>query len=501
MNRILLFIFGLFLSFSLAAQVSPFLSTTWNQTCYYNDSCPVVGSGGSCGRAYTGCNATAMGMICKYYAWPTSGLSSHCNSNLPSQCVTFSAQTYNYAAMPNNVTSANVEVSKLLYHLGAACDMQYSGTSSNSFFDVTVLKRYFSYSPRMYATATFMFPNTQALSDAIKLELDAGRPVYCKGGNHFYLIDGYDAFDNFHVNFGWSGTYNGYYPITNVTCPAGNFTPTNFMFMIRPLAGDLETGNDTIVIPAAGGASNGFEFTSLLNWTISSPTPWITPALTSGTPGYYAFLDGATFAAGVNNGSVRYGYIYVQNANDVDTIVVQQDASPLGSNPDTLYYGESGGAQSAAITYYSWATWSASSPDSWITISPSSGTGNGNPNITATSNPSSTPRLGYVAITGGVFRDTIWVWQDGNTLGVNSVEQELNLRIIPNPANDFITITGLPEHETCFLVIQNTLGEIMVTQYINRETRVDVSGFSPGIYFVSIQVDDKPHLFPVIVAD
>ncbi|HTF04330.1 MAG TPA: C10 family peptidase [Bacteroidia bacterium] len=162
-------------STSLLAQVSPLMTTTWNQTCYYNDSCPVVGAGGSCGRAYTGCNATAMGQILKYYAYPSTGLSAHCNSNLPTQCVTFSAQTYNYAAMPNNVTSSNVEVAKLLYHLGAACDMQYSGTSSNSFFDATVLKRYFAYSPRMYSTATFMFATTQDLIDAIKLELDAGR--------------------------------------------------------------------------------------------------------------------------------------------------------------------------------------------------------------------------------------------------------------------------------------------------------------------------------------
>lgn len=393
--------------------------------------------------------------------------------------------------MPNNVSGPNAEVAKLLYHLGAACDMQYSGTSSTSMFDVSVLKRYFAYSPRMYATATFMFPNTQALIDAIKLELDAGRPVFCKGGNHFYLIDGYDASDNFHCNFGWSGTYNNYYPINNVVNAAGNFTPTNFMFMIRPLAGDLETGGDTIVIPAAGGASNSFEFTSLLNWTISSPTSWITPALTSGTPGYYAFLDGNTFAAGVNNGPVRYGYIYVQNANDVDTIVVQQDASPLGVNPDTLYYGESGGTQSAAITYYSWASWSASSPDSWITISPSAGTGNGTPNITTTSNPSSTPRIGYVSIAGGVFRDTIWVWQDGNTLGISALNNDIYINAFPNPAMDEIRISGLDASKSYRYEIYNSIGEVVSHSNLQPgENEIDLVMLPTGIYLLRLQGQD-----------
>ncbi|MBK6523988.1 MAG: C10 family peptidase [Sphingobacteriaceae bacterium] len=46
---------------------------------------------------------------------------------------------------------------------------------------------------------------------------------FAKGG-HFYLIDGYDASNKFHTNFGWSGTHNGYYAITSVTNAAGNFT-------------------------------------------------------------------------------------------------------------------------------------------------------------------------------------------------------------------------------------------------------------------------------------
>ncbi len=482
------------------AQVAPFITTTWNQTCYYNDSCPVVGAGGSCGRAYTGCNATAMAMICKYYSYPATGMSSHCNSNLPTQCVNFATQTYNYAAMPNNVSSANVEVAKLMWHMGAACDMMYSGTSSNSYFDSQILKRYFAYSPRLYPTAVFMFPTTQDLIDAIKLELDAGRPVFAKGGNHFYLIDGYDASDNFHMNFGWSGTYNNYYAISSVVNPAGTFTPSNFMFMIRPLAGDLETGTDTIVIGAAASTVNSFEFTSLLNWTITTPDAWITPNLSSGSPGYFAYLDGATFAATTNNGPVRYGYIYVQNANDIDTIVVQQDASPLGVTPDTLYYAEVGGGQNAALTYYSWATWNASTPDAWISIAPMSGTGNANPLINAALNPSSSPRSGYVAIAGGVFRDTIWIYQDGNTLGLSMLNQKPDLTIFPQPANDIVSISGLSIMETHAITVFSITGQAVLNTTLQPgERSFDVSTLDAGVYVVSIRNSDMEHCTRLVI--
>lgn len=474
---------------SLVAQVAPFLTTTWNQTCFYNDSCPTVSSGGSCGKAYTGCNATALGQICKYYAYPTTGLSNHCNANLPTQCVDFSTQTYNYTAMPNNVTSTNVEVAKLLGNLGAACDMQYSGTSSNSYFDANVLKRYYAYSPRLYSSATFLFNTTQELIDAIKLELDAGRPVFAKGGNHFYLIDGYDASDNFHMNFGWSGTYNGYYAINNVVNGAGTFTPSNFMFMIRPLDGDLETSNDTIVVSAAAGPTS-FEFTSLLNWTITTPTSWLTTALSAGSPGYYAFSDGNTFTTLQNNGGVRYGYIYVQNANNVDTIVVQQDASPLGVTPDSLFYAETGGSQNASIVWYSWSTWSATSPDTWISITPASGTGNGTPTITCALNSIAAPRMGYVAVNGGTYRDTIWIFQDGSTLGFSAIQSNPQVTLFPNPASDHITIVGLPPDELYTITIYNALGQIILVQGgIASGSQLDVRSICEGRYVVLMQSD------------
>ncbi len=393
--------------------------------------------------------------------------------------------------MPNNVTSANAEVAKLMYHLGAACDMMYSGTSSNSFFSSTVLKEYFWYSPRMYSTATFMFNTTQELIDAIKLEIDSGRPVFAKGGNHFYLIDGYNASNQFHMNFGWSGTYDGYYDITNVVNGAGTFTPGNFIFMIRPLQGDLETANDTIVVTANAGATS-FDFTSMLPWTITTPTPWITTALTSGAAGFISFTDGNTFTPQINNGGIRYGYIYVQNANDIDTIVVQQDPSPFGVTPDTLQYTAAGGSQNTALMFYSWASWSSSVSSAWISVTPSSGTGNATPSVIVSPN-SGGPRTGYVAFSGGSFRDTVWVIQD-SSITTDIIHRPVDaVQVYPNPATEFIQLNTA---NNCRIVVTDVMGRIVHEEWQwNSSGRIDVRDWSEGIYFVQLVSNEEDYTY------
>jgi hypothetical protein len=398
-------------------QVTPFLPTSWNQTCNYNAQCPPVGSGGACGNAFTGCNATAWGQIMKYYNFPVTTMGGlYCNSNFPTECVDFSAQSYNYSLMPNSVTSSAPEVAKLLYHLGVVQDMQWNGSNSTSFFDNIPLKRYFKYSPKMYNTATFLFSSTADLIEAIKNELDNGRPVYAKGGGHFYLIDGYNASNQFHMNFGWGGVYDGYYDITNVSNGAGTFTPSNFQFNIMPMSGDLEAGKDTIYVSATG-TSQSYEFTSLSNWTATTNQTWINLNLTSGNSGYFNNNDGANLTCSVNNDSVeRYGAFYLQNATETDTIVVVQEASPLNATPEPLNFSDAGGIQTVLVDYFTWSNWNLSISDTWLSASNYSGAGGTTVDINCSANTSTSSRNAWLIFTGGVFTDSVLVTQIGASI-------------------------------------------------------------------------------------
>ena len=483
--KLLLSMFAALASFISISQVAPFIPTTWNQTCYYNDSCPTVGSGGSCGKAYTGCNSTAIGQICKYYNYPSETFGgNYCNDMNASHCVDFDVQTYNYALMPNNVTSANSEVAKLLYQIGVAVDMQWSGTSSNSFFAPDAMKRFFAYSPRMKPSANFLFPTLAERIDAIKAELDAGRPVLAKGGSHFYLIDGYNSSDQFHLNFGWSGTYNGYYDISSVTNPAGTFTPTNYIFGIEPMSGDLQTAADTIEIPASASMNNSIEFSSKLGWTMNASETWLNLNVISGTKGYFTWQDGSSFSASVNNGAIRYAAIYISNANDTDTIIVKQLASPLQTDPDTISAPASGQSAAINVYYYTGSSWSVSATESWVIASPAGGLGNGSFNAVISENTNTAPRSAFVIVTAGSFKDSVLIQQEGalSTAGLGENDPLRMIQVYPNPAGDILFIES-PMSEGKVSII-NLLGEVCYSVTISENEPVDISQLEPGVYFV-----------------
>lgn len=464
------------------SQVSPLISTKWNQGCNYNASCPSVGSGGACGKAYTGCNATGWAQILKYYQFPTTGMGYHCNTvpSYTSHCMDFSMQTYNYSVMPNVVSSANAEVAKLMYHLGIALDMNWSGTNSTSSFSDIPLKKYFKYSPRMYSM-NYLISSYSVILDSIKSELNKGRPVFVKSNtlNHFYIIDGYNASNQVHCNFGWGGTYDGYYTINNVNTPAGNATPHIFLLNIRPMAGDLETAKDTIYMPASSG-SNSIEFTSLSSWTMSTSSSWITLNITNGSMGYFDLLSGTSFSVTTNNGPIRYGYIYIQNATDIDTIVVKQDAGPLKVSPDTLYFTSAGGTQTVSLNYLSYGTWNSSTSDTWITYSPSTATGNATINVTVSNNTSSN-RIGYIHFFAGQYHDTLFISQQGVVTNINQLNYSETKISIQNPVVNEMYI-NVNKNTTLLLYDINgrLLKELILVQGENK-IKLDIE---PGMYLI-----------------
>lgn len=464
------------------AQVSPFLTTTWNQTCNYNAMMPSVGTGGACGNAYTGCNSTALAQIFKYYTYPAAGFGSHCNSLAPTECVDYSIANYDYSVMPNNVTAPNIEVATLMYDIGVAVDMNWSGTNSTSFFSSTVLKEYFAYSPKVYSTATFMFSSTAELIEGIKIELDNERPVFAKGGGHFYLIDGYDLADQFHMNFGWGGVYDDYYAIDNVINGAGTFTPTNFIFNIEPLQGDLETAVDTIYISANGVSSESVEFTSLLEWT-STSSSWVNLNLVSGTEGYYNFNNGSHFAASLNNGQERVGYVIIENTNDIDSIVVVQAASPLVLTPNPVNFISIGGVETISIEYTSWLSWIASENSSWLSVSTATGTGDGAINLSCADNSGGGSRSAYLVVDGGSFIDSILVTQDADITAIVQSVQINEINIYPNPTTGSVFVSSTDKF-SIYDVLGNKLDiEIVVSE---NNSSFSLSPYSNGIYFIKV---------------
>ena len=220
-----------------AAVVSPLVQTTWDQPYPYNALCPNDANGPG-GHVYTGCVATAMAQLMRYWQYPTTGIGSHSYSannaangygNYGTQSVDFSASTYDYSLMPLSLSSSSPaeqinEVAKLMYHCGVSVDMKYgvNGSSASTYFAAVALNTYFGYSG---VTEKYRSDYSDANWIALlKGELNNMRPILYSGsgsGGHAFLCDGYDNSNNFHFNWGWGGYCDGFYALSSLT-PGGN---------------------------------------------------------------------------------------------------------------------------------------------------------------------------------------------------------------------------------------------------------------------------------------
>jgi photosystem II stability/assembly factor-like uncharacterized protein len=223
--------------------VSPLLTTTWDQGCYYNALCPIDG-GGQCGHVWTGCVATAMSQIMKFHNFPPQGVGSHTYNDPPygTQTADFGNTIYNWSSMPNNVGSSNIPVATLMYHSGVSVNMQYSTSGSGAYSEDVpyALMNYFNYQPGIVIQYKNNFPNVEDFKNLIRADLDQQLPVYYSGSNpsegHAFVCDGYHLSDGtFHFNWGWSGTSNGWYSIGALNPGGYSFNDDNAIVIhIKP---------------------------------------------------------------------------------------------------------------------------------------------------------------------------------------------------------------------------------------------------------------------------
>lgn len=226
--------------------VSDTLTVKWDQTPYYNLYCPHdVNS--STGRVPTGCVATAMGQVMKYWNWPETGYLDYgyTHANYGWQYADFGATTYLWDSMPlqlNAFTSGAQDsaVALLLYHCGVSVDMIYgphgsgaapdNGGVIDSASQENSLIKYFKYSPAVHSVYLADF-NLSEWCALLAAEIDGGRPVLYSGtspaGGHAFVLDGYNSDGYFHVNWGWSGHYDGFFPIGGLNLDEDSYNTHN----------------------------------------------------------------------------------------------------------------------------------------------------------------------------------------------------------------------------------------------------------------------------------
>ncbi len=210
--------------------VEPMLSSQWDQDQYYNEMCPAdpAGPGGHC---YAGCVATALGQVVNYFRWPETGTGSYSYECPPYGTLTadFGNTTYEWDMMAVSVNRSNPAVALLLHHLGIACDMVYGPNGSGMYNHKAAyaLRTFFKYDPEtiyVYRDSTTMDWDSLLVS-----HLDRAIPMYYAGwsvpniNGHAFVCDGYQDDNYYHFNWGWSGSYDGYFYTSSLNPGGSNF--------------------------------------------------------------------------------------------------------------------------------------------------------------------------------------------------------------------------------------------------------------------------------------
>ncbi|MFP4347004.1 MAG: C10 family peptidase [Desulfococcaceae bacterium] len=267
-------------------QVGPLLGTiTWNQDYYYNESCP-ADSRGPGGHTYAGCVAAAMSQIMKYHAHPDQGIGSNSytdplnydkfnniitGSDYGEQTADFGSTTYNWANMPDSISSSNPDIAQLLYHCGVSVNMNFGpeGSSGSTKSAMYALMNYFKYKESAYFVEKTSYVNSD-WENLLKAEISAGRPILYSGSGssgHAFVCDGFDNSDPilFHFNWGWGGNHDGYYLLSGLTPDDRNYSEgQDAVLGIEPSV------DPTLVYPYSEGFENGLPDEWLISGNFAS---------------------------------------------------------------------------------------------------------------------------------------------------------------------------------------------------------------------------------------
>ena len=211
-------------------EVGPLLTTRWDQETPYNNMCPTCSGSTKC---LTGCVATAMAQVLNYHKMPEHGEGQrtiyypHGNHSGQAVSANFSEDYYDWNNMLDDYSTTSYTkeqadaVALLMRDCGVAADMEYGGPSDGSGAysqDAAAgLRKYFGFAEAQCVERDYYKETTWM--NMVYRELSENGPMYYGGadaygkGGHAFVLHGYRADGKVLVNWGWSGSDDGYYDI------------------------------------------------------------------------------------------------------------------------------------------------------------------------------------------------------------------------------------------------------------------------------------------------
>lgn len=206
--------------------VVSYATAKWDQSVPYNQLCPLINGQ----RTPTGCVATALAIMMQYNKWPDMGQGSYTYTTATHKktlSATFN-KVYDWSNMPDTYMKGQytddqaLQVARLMYHCGIISEMDYTPAASGALTNTAIygMINYMKYD-KSVAVLMRDWYNKEEWNMLIQQDIDANGPVIYGGSNtkhegHQFILDGYTDNDYYHVNWGWSGTANGYYLLSTL---------------------------------------------------------------------------------------------------------------------------------------------------------------------------------------------------------------------------------------------------------------------------------------------
>lgn len=209
--------------------IAPLLATTWDQVSPYNMLTPDPNT------TVTGCVATAMAQVMKYYSYPPKGTGTASVSygggsftmNLDQTTFEWDKMLDSYADNAGTEEQKKA-VATLMKACGYAAKMKYGPTSGATARDMAkAMVDNFKYDLALDLLHREYYTDEEW--DSIVYDnLQKGQPILYSGvtesgGGHEFVCDGYRTDGYYHFNWGWSGAYDGYFTLSALN-PQGQGT-------------------------------------------------------------------------------------------------------------------------------------------------------------------------------------------------------------------------------------------------------------------------------------
>ncbi len=205
----------------------------------------------SYGKCPIGCGGVAMGQVMNYWKHPAyipNRQKQFDWCNMPDTLLyAYELSATNTVYNPNYEKERNA-IAHLLYECATAANVNFciSGkcASYTSPGNVRRALEDFGYSQdaSLKLSSSYILPVWKVM---LKADLDRGWPVIYISlaaieNAHIWVCDGYDTDDKFHFNWGWGGSWDGYYPVNGVGSIGSGENESNYnvsqqaIFGIRP---------------------------------------------------------------------------------------------------------------------------------------------------------------------------------------------------------------------------------------------------------------------------